>query len=94
MFAPLSFDIYNHNSTNHSVPNKKETKNTVKSKEIKSVLIVNRGEIACRIIRTLKRLGIKSVAIYSDMTLTKMHYLLSAQMLRIRWMVLNNRIHI
>ena len=29
-------------------------------------MIVNRGEIACRIIRTLKRLGIKSVAIYSD----------------------------
>lgn len=48
------------------MPNKKETKNTVKTKDIKSVLIVNRGEIACRIIRTLKRLGIKSVAIYSD----------------------------
>ena len=48
------------------MPNKKEAKNTVKSKEIKSILIVNRGEIACRIIRTAKRLGIKSVAIYSD----------------------------
>ena len=48
------------------VPNKKEAKNTVKSKEIKSILIVNRGEIACRIIRTAKQLGIKSVAIYSD----------------------------
>jgi 3-methylcrotonyl-CoA carboxylase alpha subunit len=40
---------------------------------IKSLLIANRGEIACRIIRTAKSLGIRTVAVYSDADARALH---------------------
>ena len=39
----------------------------------KKILIANRGEIACRIIRTAKSMGIKTVAVYSDADRDAMH---------------------
>ncbi len=50
----------------------------------KKILIANRGEIACRVIRTAKRMGIATVAVYSDADARSPHVLMADESVRPR----------
>ncbi|MFT6735329.1 MAG: 3-methylcrotonyl-CoA carboxylase alpha subunit [Polaribacter sp.] len=50
-----------------------EIMSLVKNKDIQKILIANRGEIACRVIRTAQQMGIQCVAVYSDADQNSQH---------------------
>jgi propionyl-CoA carboxylase alpha chain len=49
----------------------------------KKILIANRGEIACRIVKTARRMGIKTVAVFSDADREALHVEMADEAVRI-----------
>ncbi|MBS0504799.1 MAG: ATP-grasp domain-containing protein [Proteobacteria bacterium] len=54
-----------------------------KPKMFKKILVANRGEIACRVFRTAKKMGIATVAVYSDADARAPHVMMADEAVRL-----------
>ena len=50
---------------------------------LKKILVANRGEIACRVMRTAKKMGLQTVAVYSDADARAPHVLMADEAVRL-----------
>ena len=57
----------------------KKENQTGNNMKIKKILIANRGEIACRIMRTARDMDIETVAVYSEADRNSLHTLMADQ---------------
>ncbi|KAL1435487.1 hypothetical protein MTO96_000159 [Rhipicephalus appendiculatus] len=55
----------------------------VRRRPIEKILVANRGEIACRVFRSARKLGIRSVAVFSDADRKAMHVTMADEAYRI-----------
>ncbi|CAO3611554.1 unnamed protein product [Cunninghamella echinulata] len=83
----LTMHYKSRSSKNNPIANKfiAHKYNTVTGykKTFNKLLIANRGEIACRIIKTAKCMGIRTVAVYSDLDMNALHVQLADESVRL-----------